>query len=273
MKNSQYRNLGETARLFLASLPPGEGKASQQEIYHFVRWYGAECPLAALTAPEVDSYAERLSLTDKDYITKLEQVRAFLLYAKKEGWLKSNLAAHLKLRKVKGQPQPWGKHGIPQSVTLTQQGYEELKAELETLKSKRVEGINEIRKAAADKDFRENAPLEAAREEHGQLVGRIRELEEAVKSAVVINGKVVINEKRKTAPKVHMGDTVVLQDRDSGEELRYMIVSPREVNPARGKISSVSPVGRAVMGREQGQVIEVVTPAGRLRYHIKLIER
>ena len=257
--------LGEAASRFLANLSPEEGKESQQEVYKFVRWYGWERPLAELTAPEVANYAERLSLSDTDYIKKLELIRAFLLYARKEGWSKSNLAAHLKTKKGKTGRQSSVRQGLPKTVSLTQQGYAELKAELASLKSRRFQAIDEMRKAAADKDFRENAPLEAAREQHGQLEGRIRELEAVVKSAIVIG-----SEQRVTL-KVSIGDKVVLRDLVSGEELRYMIVSPREVDPTRGKISSASPVGKVILGRGEGEMVEVMAPAGKLRYQIEQV--
>jgi len=262
---SQNLSLGEAASYFLANLSPEEGKGSQQEVYKFVRWYGRERPLAGLTAPEVANYAEQLSLSDTDYIKKLELIRVFLLYARKKGWSKSNLAAYLKTKKGKTGRQSSARQGLPKRVSLTQQGYAELKAELAALKGKRSQAIDEMRKAAADKDFRENAPLEASREQYGQLEGRIRELEEAVKSAIVIDGK------QRVTLKVSIGDKVVLRDLVSGEELHYMIVSPREVDLASGRISSASPVGRAIIGRGEGEVVEVVAPVGRLRYQIEQV--
>jgi len=262
---SQNLSLGAAANHFLASLSSEEGKISQQEVYRFVRWYGWERPLAEVTAPEVANYAERLSLSDTDYIKKLELIRTFLVYAKKEGWSKSNLAVHLKTKKGKTRREPSVKRGLPETVSLTQQGYTELKAELATLKSKRPQAIDEIRRAAADKDFRENAPLEAAREHRGHLERRIRELEETVKSARVIDGE------QRVTLKASISDRVVLRDLASGEELHYMIVSPREVDPTRGKVSSASPIGKAIIGRGEGEIVEVMAPAGRLRYQIEQV--
>ena len=269
MVNSAGRNssLGEAARSFLASLPADEGEASQQEIYEFVRWYSWERPLAGLTAPEVANYAERLSLSDTDYARKLGLIRAFLIYAKKEGWIKTNLSVHLKARKGKARLLSSAGQVLHKAIPLTQQGYAELEAELATLKSKRPQAIEEIRKAAADKDFRENAPLEAAREQHGQLEGRIRELEGALKSGVIIG------EKQNAVLKASIGDSVVLCDLASGEELTYTIVSPAEVDPSRGRISTASPIGKAIIGRGGGETVEVTVPAGKLRYQIKQIER
>ena len=258
-------SLGAVASCFLASLTPEAKGASQQEIYKFVRWFGGERPLAGLTAAEVANYAERLSISDTDYLKKLELLRGFLISVKKQGWSKTNLSVHLKAKK-KTAPQPLSRRRVPEAVLLTRQGYDDLKAELEALQSKRLEIIDEIRRAAADKDFRENAPLAAARERRGQLEGRIRDLEETLKSAMFLD------ERQESTLTVSIGDSVILSALDSGEELRYMLVSPSEVDPARGKISSASPIGRALIGRNQGDTVEVVVPVGKLRYQIKKIE-
>ncbi len=263
---NQSLSLGEAASRFLVSLSAEAREISQQEVYRFARWYGWERPFAGLTAPEIAKYAEQISLSDADYTKKLELIRAFLIYAKKEGWSKSNLAVHLKTRKGKTSPQPLPRRAPSETVFLTRQGYTELEAELVVLKDKRSEAIDEMRKAAADKDFRENAPLEAAREQHGQLEGRIRELEETLKSATIIE------DSQRGASKVGIGDSVILRDLATGEELHYMLVGPKEVDPAKGKISSISPIGKAIVGRRQGQIAEVTAPAGKLRYRIEQIE-
>ena len=260
-------SLGEAATRFLVSLPPQEGKVSQRQVYGFVRWYGWERPVSGLTAAEVAHFAERLSSSNADYEKKVDSIRAFLTHAKKEGWSKTNLSVHLKAKKAKTRLPIPSRRVASQKVSLTPQGYAALKAELEELKKRHLQAIEEIRRAAADKDFRENAPLEAAREQHGQLQGRITELEEILKSAVIID------EQPKSALKVAVGDAVLLQDTVSGEELRYTVVSPREVDPSRGKISSASPLGKAVIGRGEGEMVEIAAPAGKLRYQIKRIER
>lgn len=264
--SSQSLSLGEAASRFLVSLPPEAREVSQQEVYRLARWYGWERPFAELAAPDIANYAERLSLSDADYTKKLELIRTFLVYAKKEGWSKGNLAIHLRPRKAKSSPRILPGRGLPQAVSLTKQGYAELEAELAVLKGKRPQAIDEIRKAAADKDFRENAPLGAAREQRGQLEGRIRELEETLKLATVID------DKQGGTSKVSVGDSIILRDLASGEELRYMLVNPKEVDPTRGKISNASPIGKAVIGRGQGEVVEVAAPVGNLRYQIKQIE-
>jgi len=263
----QNPSLGEAARSFLASLPAKEGVRSQQAVYGFVRWYGWERHFGELTAHEVANYAEQLSLTQSNYSKNLKLIRAFLIYAKKQGWSRTNLATHLKIKKTKARLPSPARQDLPPPTALTQQGYAELEAELADLKSRRLQAIDEMRKAAADKDFRENAPLEAAREERGHLEGQIRELEEALKSATIID------ERQKVALKVSVGDSIVLSDIVSGEELRYTIVGSREADPTKGKISSNSPTGKALIGRARGEIVEITVPLGRLRYKIKQIER
>ena len=212
------------------------------------------------------NYAEQLSLSDTDYMKKLEMVKTFLVHAKKKGWSRTNLAIHLKARKGKTKQSTRTRKASSERVRLTRQGYAALEDEINNLKSKSLQVIEEIRRAAADKDFRENAPLQAAREQRGQIEGRIMELETTLKSAVIID------EAEKSALKVGIGDSVVLHDLASGEELRYTLVNPREVDASKGRISGVSPIGRAIVGRGQGETVEITVPAGKLRYQIKNVE-
>jgi transcription elongation factor GreA len=264
---SHIPTLGEAAAQFLSKLSSPKRETSQPEVYKFARWYGWERSFARLAPPDVASYAEQLSVSDTDYAKKLELVRSFLAHAKKAGWSRTNLATHLKTKKSKSGSPFTTSRGRPEDVSLTRQKYEELEAELASLKNRSHELIDEIKRAAADKDFRENAPLAAAREERGHVEGRIKEIHEILKAATIIS------EKKEPALKTEVGDTIILSDLASGKELRYMIVDPREVDPSRGKISIASPLGKALIGRYDGETVEITAPAGKLRYQIKQIER
>ena len=92
------------------------------------------------------------------------------------------------------------------------------------------------------------------------------ELEGALNSAVVTEGE-------KLSSVVCQGDCVVICNIVSGEELRYTLVAPREIDPSKGRVSAVSPLGRAILGKKENDIVEVVAPAGKLRYQVKLIER
>lgn len=259
--------LGEAAAKYLATLSKQKREASQPEVYKFARWYGWESSFSSMAPPSVAGYADQLSVSDTDYSEKLTMVRAFLAYGKKAGWSQVNLGTHLKTKKPKTNTKSSGKVAQREVISLSQQRYDEIQAELVTLKERSQALVKEIQRAAADKDFRENAPLAAAREERGFVEGRIKELEETLKSTVIME------EKKKPAQKTGVGDTIVLTDLSSGTECRYMIVDPREVDASRGKISIASPMGKALIGRRDGDTVEINAPAGKLRYQIKQIER
>ena len=258
--------LGEAAARFLATLSARKRDDSQPEVYKFARWYGWDNSFGSMAPPSVAGYAEQLSVSDIDYTEKLGIIRAFLAYGKKMGWSKTNLGTHLKTKKSKTSMKSAGKAAQREVISLTQQRYDEIQTELATLKERSQALIKEIQRAAADKDFRENAPLAAAREERGFVEGRIKELEETLKSTVILE------EKKEPAKKTSMGDTIVLTNLSSGAEYRYMIVDPREVDASRGKISIASPMGKALLGRRCGDTVEINAPAGKLRYQIKQIE-
>jgi len=264
---SRSPGLSEAVAQYLAKLAPKEREACQPEVYKFARWYGWERPFSELAPPHVANYAEQLDVSAIDYEKKFEVLRAFFAHAKKAGWSRTNLATHLKTKKGKAGPAAANKRGKPEAATLSRQRYDELVAELESLKNKSRELVKSIQLAAADKDFRENAPLDAAREERGHVEGRIKELDEAIKAAIIID------EVKKPALKSGVGDSIVLNDLTSGLELHYKIVDPREVDPPKGKISKESPLGKALMGKSDGDIVEVTAPAGKRRYRIERIER
>jgi transcription elongation factor GreA len=268
-KNTDHiPSLGEATTLYLGKLSATDRDASQPEVYKFARWYGWEKSFSTLAGPAIASYAEQLNVSVIDYEKKFTMLRAFLAYAKKAGWSQTNLAIHLKTKKGKiAAAAGGGRHAPQESATLTQQRYDELAAELEKLKKKSRELVVEIQRAAADKDFRENAPLHAAKEERGHVEGRVKELEQTLKAATIIQ------EKKEPARKSGIGDSIVVCDLNTGEECRYMIVDPREVNPAKGKISIASPLGKALLGRSDGETVEIIVPAGKLRYQIKNVGR
>lgn len=260
-------NLGEAASIYLANLSAKKQTTSQQEIYRFNRWFGRERLFDSIKPSEIDNYADNASRTDAGHADKLALVRAFLSYAKKKGWSEINLGTHLKAKKAKSRPASTGRKDVIESISVTKEGYEKLQTELTSLKDQRQEAIEEMTKAAADKDFRENAPLHAAREKRGMLEGRIIELESTLKAAEIVD------EENQSSEGVDIGKTFVLADPDKGIEMRYTLVGPREADPANSRISSVSPIGKAVLGKKRGDMVEIDAPAGKLRYQLKEIDR
>lgn len=258
--------LDEAASRFLADLASGEVGTSQQVIYQFVRWFGRQQPMDKITANEIANYARRISVSDTEYQKRLDIVRTFLTHARKAGWIKQNLATHLKAKKGKPRLLAGARQNSATAISLTRQGYDAIQKELAALKSQKPSVIDDIKRAAEDKDFRENAPLDAARESLSYLEGRIIELEETLKLATVIDYRTGI------IHKVCNGDSIILVDLSSGEKLNYTVVSPKEVDPGKGKISNASPIGRAIIGREPGDIIEIEVPSGRLRYRVENVK-
>jgi len=260
--------LGEAASRYLANVPDAGRNAQQQEINKFVRWFGGDRAVSGMNGAEVADYAERLAQTDSDAGVKIEPIRAFLAYIRKQKWNPENLAIGISVKKGKpktaGPTQKLKREPVP----MTRAKYDELTAELGTLRVRRIEVIGDIQRAAADKDFKENAPFHAAREQKGHIDGRIMEVEEMLASAVITDGQ-----PKAVAQAISVGDTVVLEALANHLEMRYKIVNPKEVAPAKGMISTISPIGKAVLGKKEGDVVQVVVPAGRLQYCIKKVER
>jgi transcription elongation factor GreA len=267
MAEERKPSLTEAVTVYLATLTQSERQENQQELNKFVRWYGGERPIGGMTAREVDEYNEGITASITDPVKKLEPVKSFLAYAKKKGLTAVNLAPHIRISKTKQTvPSKKMQKKEAEQVALTTEGHEAIKSELESLKTERPRVVEQIQHAAADKDFRENAPLEAARERQGHIEARIRELEATLKGATVLDSK--------TTPSliVSVGCTVYLCDLSSGEQLSYKMVNPREANPALGKLSIASPTGRALLDREIGNVVEVTAPIGTFNYRIEDIK-
>jgi len=256
-------NLGQAAAQFLLKLASEDRLKAQQEIYKFVRWYGEERRISDLTIPEVANYTDQITSSTTEVAEKLAIVKRFLTYSHKQKLTTTNLASHLKPKKTPPKSTTHLRRHRRRTVSLTEQGYASLQAELASLKNERPRIVEELKKAAADKDFRENAPLDAARERQAYVEGRIKELEATIKTAAVMT------EEQTAITEAFIGDTVVLIETASGEETHYTLVDTREADPTQGKISVESPMGQALLGKTKGEKVEVKAPAGILNYTIK----
>jgi transcription elongation factor GreA len=240
--------LAEVADAFLSHLPPEERGKIQAEIFKFTRWLGSSRQVNDISPVDVANYGEQI------VPSAAKPIKSFLTYIKKQGLSNTNLAPHLKAKKSSAKTVAvW--QGSQIQATLTAQGYVKLEKELASLKNQRSQVIEEMQKAAADKDFRENAPLAAAREQKAHLDGRIKQIE------AILNQAKIMGEGQDTS-RAKFGDTVVLRDLSSGKEFSYTLVDPREANPTKGKLSVASPLGKAILDKERGQTVEVVAPAG-----------
>jgi len=150
------------------------------------------------------------------------------------------------------------------SIPITARGADQLKAELQRLRSvDRPSVILAIKEAREKGDLSENAEYESARERQGFIEGRIQELEGKV-SALQIIDPITID----AAGRVVFSATVELEDQKSGEVVKYQIVGDDEADAKEGRISVSSPIARALIGKSEGDIATVVAPAGEHEYAI-----
>jgi transcription elongation factor GreA len=147
---------------------------------------------------------------------------------------------------------------------ITKRGAELLKAELHKLKTvERPSVINAIAEARAQGDLSENADYDAAKERQGFIEGRIAEVEGKLSAAQIIDPAAV-----DAGGRVVFGATVDLEDEDSGAAVTYQIVGEDEADLKKGLINISSPIARALIGKEEGDVAVVEAPGGTRRYEV-----
>ncbi|MCL0031341.1 GreA/GreB family elongation factor [Dehalococcoidia bacterium] len=236
-------------------------KAAQTEISRFVRHLGSDRSIRTIIPSEIGEYSndfvKRTSQTEHE---KIKSVKKFLAFLVNNQYTNANLSQHLRLRRSRRTRTL--KSIATKSVNLTQSGYDGMKVQLSQLQKERIRLTGEIERAAADGDVRENAPLEAARENQAMVMSKMRDIESTLKIAEIIDSKT--NDTR-----VQVGSKVSLVQSESGMKLDYQLVEPREASPLHKKISIQSPVGEAILGRRVGDEVTVNTPAGQQTYKVE----
>jgi transcription elongation factor GreA len=148
-------------------------------------------------------------------------------------------------------------------VILTAEGYKKLQKEIDYLSNEKRRDVAErIRIAREFGDIAENAEYDDAKNEQAHLEARIAMLEERLSAARVVTKKEI------KSGEVSIGTKVRLRDIDANQTVEYHIVGSAEADPAEHKLSNESPVGKAIMGRKKGEVVEVAAPRGSLKYKI-----
>jgi len=148
-------------------------------------------------------------------------------------------------------------------VILTREGYEKLKKEIEVLQTERRREVAErIRIAREFGDIAENAEYDDAKNEQAMLEHKINQLEDRLLTARVITKKEISKDT------VSVGARVTIRDIAARKSFEYRIVGSAEANPAENKLSNESPVGKAIMGKKKGDVVEVAAPRGAIKFKI-----
>ena len=153
-------------------------------------------------------------------------------------------------------------------IYLTEEGYEDIKKQLDELKLvKRPEVIQALKEARALGDLSENAEYDAAKDEQRDIEARIEEIEKILKNAeVVVEDEVDLD-------KVSVGCKVKVYDVEFDEEMEFRLVGSTEANSLQNKISNESPVGKALLGKRVGETVIVETQAGEVEYKVLDIKR
>jgi transcription elongation factor GreA len=239
--------------------------AAAQELTRFARWYGGERLIRTINPGDLERFQEQLGTTGGDP-SRLEPLRQFFVDARQRKLLDQPLATHVRIRR-KSMSRRGSSAPTLERIQLTQIGFDQLTLELERLEQKdQPRAREELQRAAADKDFRENAPYDAAKQHLAELQRRVNEIRATLSNAEIVD-------ETGSTERVGIGMTVVVKDLAENEELSYTLVGPGEIDARNGKISLQSPVGRALNERTVGDTIQVETPAGTAHFRIESIRR
>ncbi len=148
------------------------------------------------------------------------------------------------------------------NIPISKEGYAQLESELERLKSERPQIIQAIKEAREEGDLKENAGYDAARERQGMTEARITYIESRMGLFQIIDLDDLESDK------VIFGATVEVEDVDTGEVKNFTLLGPDEANFSNGSISVLSPVGKALLGKEEGDEVTVEIPRGRVTYEV-----
>ncbi|MFA7248826.1 MAG: transcription elongation factor GreA [Dehalococcoidia bacterium] len=239
---------------------PEKAREEVPAVARFVAFLGNDRAMADVGTADVSRYVREHTDGSLEHI---EPLRAFLAYASRLAFTDENLVPALQLG-----PNAGGGRGRNAATELggnayhvTFDGLKRLEQQLEEEKARRPEIAQKLREAMADKDFRENAPLDAARDEQAHLEARIRDLETRLRNAVIID-------EESKGGRANVGSVVRLLNLKTDREQSFTLVSPTEVDPANGKISVASPMGIAVMNHAVGDEVLVNAPSGPVTFRV-----
>ena len=238
-----------------------------QEALRFARWFGENRAAIEIRPSDLEAYVETFGASSPLATSRADSLKSFLAYMNKQKILPERLVSHVRVRRQgirrgSGNAVP----EQPQEVRMTSIGKAALEAELEELQEQRPKIALELREARSDGDFRENAPLDAAREAQGQLEARIRELEGMLRHAVLVDTD------DQAGAGARIGSKVTIVNVATSAASSYQLVNAAEARPGTGRLSIESPVGAAVLGKRVGDEVLVTAPSGVIRFRVDKIE-
>lgn len=268
MTNDQHLSISEAISRFVEHLKDSkQAMQGQQELLRFQARIGKEKAISTLHAIEVGDYAKWTTENVEDPSSRLDPVKKFLTFANKRGWTEISLARYAAAprrnrRRFESGDSGSRAAGTP-SARLSEERHTELQAELQRLREEVPQIREAIRLARSDGDVRENAPLDAAREQQQMTERRIRQLENDLVNVEIVDAANADTER------VSIGSRVTLHEVASQQQRVFTLVDVREADVSAGKISTVSPIGQALMGRSAGEEVTIATPRGAVEYRIE----
>lgn len=227
------------------------------EVQRFVRWIGEEQRVDQVIASEVARFSETYrSNASEEKKAQAMHIKGFLNFLKKRQYTSDSLASHIRVRprSTNGQRATVAWRNKTDFQEITQQGYDEMQDKLAAYKEESIGLVDQIQKARATGDVRENSPLDALRDRQGIVEAEIRRLDDILKSA-----KTIDETQRRASEEVQIGSWVTIRKTDDQKSTDYQIVSSNEADPLQSKISDISNVGSALMGKKAGDKVEVQT--------------
>ena len=250
---------------------------AREAVTRFLWHFGPSTPISDLSPKSMEGFQETVGTNTMDLASRLQPVKEFLRYCWKQEYTVTvdadgnasaqNLGNYLRIKRPTSVVRDDSRfqHEQAQTFEMTADGLESLHEELGQLNAEMPEAVQAVAAAREDKDIRENAPLEAAREYQERLKSRIDELEYQIAHAVV-------REERATG-RAKLGSRVSVVEVDDnganlGEAREYTLVGTTEANAAARRISVESPLGRGLLDQPADRQIEIQAPSGRKRFRL-----
>ena len=261
-----HLSISQAIDIFVAHLKDArQTMQGQQELLRFQARIGKDKLISTLHAVEVGDYARWTTENVENPSSRLDPIKKFLTFANRNGWTQISLARYAtapRRNRRRFQNNDLAGGSSTPTARLSQERHTELQEELQRLRNE-VPRIREtIRLARSDGDVRENAPLDAAREQQQLVERRIRQLENDLARVEIVDAANADTEK------VSIGSRVTLHDMGTEQQRSFTLVDVREADVSAGKISTVSPIGQALMGRGVGEELTITTPRGPVQYRI-----
>ncbi len=250
---------------------------AREAVTRFLWHFGPTTPISELSPKTMEGFQETIGANAMDLASRLQPVKEFLRYCWKQEYTVTvnaegqasaqNLGNYLRIKRATNVVRAGSRfqHEQAQTFEMTAAGLQSLNEELEQLNAEMPEAIQAVAAAREDKDIRENAPLEAAREHQERLKSRIDELEYQIAHAAVGDGR--------ATGRAKLGSHVSVVEVDDnggllGEAREYTLVGTTEANAAARRISVESPLGRGLLDQTADRQIEIQAPSGRKRFRL-----